>query len=82
MKSFNNFMNERQKFQQFQMAKRKSDGAIGKIDFTYPYTNGVERYLKYRIDFGDGIDKYLANELEKPTREEIDLYFDTKKYNL
>ena len=82
MKSFNNFINENQKFQGYEIVKRKSDGAIGKIDFIYSYTTGVKGYLKYQINFGDGFDKYLAKELEKPTREERKLYFDIKKYNL
>jgi len=87
MKSFYNFINEHQKFQVDDFVKRKIDGKIGKVDNISTYTDGMIRYMKYVVNFGEakglkGIRKYLAKELEIPTKDEVDLHFDTQKYNL
>ena len=93
MKKYNDFIFEHQKFQEHQYVRRKSDGEVGIISYVNTYSNGVNRYMKYSIDFDGGkVKKYLAKHLEKIdklTKEDVDRVQDRiqivknmKKFNL
>ena len=85
MKMYNDFINEANKFFCWQFAKRKSDGKIEQIQKVCRLTlpDGIGTEIKYEVEFDEGnIKYYTAKELDHPTQEDKQLYFDMRKYNL
>lgn len=65
--------------------KRKKDGKIGEIDGIGKSRNifgGFTLKIVYVVNFGNNEEEYEPKELELPTKDEIELYKNTKKYNL
>ena len=86
MKNYNEFLNESSKFLCFEYVKRKKDGKIAKIEkICHPHQHVLINIteIKYLIRFDNNHKIYYsAKELEKPTKNEIDLILNIKKYNL
>jgi len=91
LKNIKSFKKKKEEsFKLEELVKRKKDGKIGKILIVG--LNKFNSLIKntYRIDFYDkkepGITfydiEYTANDIEKLTKEEIELYNNSKKFGL
>jgi hypothetical protein len=72
-------------FRTNELVKRKKDGEIGRV-FSVQSSFGLNE-LVYFVQFLDDLEtnwsvSYYADELETPTDDEIELYKNTKNYNL